>query len=69
MTHARHDAARRVDGVRRRRAGDAAVRVSELVSMLEAEGLDHRSAIKRAAKELGLSRDEAYRRLVAERGN
>ena len=44
------------------------VSVSHLVSTLEADGLDHRSAIKRAARELGLSRDEAYRRLVSERG-
>lgn len=41
--------------------------VSELVEKLEGEGLDHRQALKRAARELGLSRDEAYRRLVAER--
>ena len=41
--------------------------VTELVEKLEAEGLDHRQALKRAARELGLSRDEAYRRLVAER--
>jgi hypothetical protein len=33
----------------------------------EAKGLDHRSALKKAARELGLSRDEAYRRLVSER--
>jgi hypothetical protein len=31
--------------------------------------MDHRAALKKAARELGLSRDEAYRRLVAERGN
>ena len=41
--------------------------VSELVSSLESEGLDHRTALKKAARELGLSRDEAYRRLTAER--
>jgi 16S rRNA (cytidine1402-2'-O)-methyltransferase len=41
--------------------------VSSLVGKLEAEGLDHRVALKKAARELGLSRDEAYRRLVAER--
>jgi 16S rRNA (cytidine1402-2'-O)-methyltransferase len=41
--------------------------VSSLVGRLEAEGLDHRVALKKAARELGLSRDEAYRRLVAER--
>jgi len=43
--------------------------IAELVSNLENEGLDHRAALKKAARALGLSRDEAYRRLVAERGN
>ena len=43
--------------------------IGELVSEFEAQGLDHRAALKKAARELGLSRDEAYRRLVAERGN
>ena len=38
-----------------------------LVKRLESEGLDHRAALKKAARELGLSRAEAYRRLVAER--
>jgi 16S rRNA (cytidine1402-2'-O)-methyltransferase len=42
--------------------------VVELVERLENEGLDHRAALKKAARELGLSRAEAYRRLVAERG-
>jgi 16S rRNA (cytidine1402-2'-O)-methyltransferase len=42
--------------------------VGELVSQLEETGIDHRAALKKAARELGLSRDEAYRRLVAERG-
>lgn len=46
----------------------AAVSIGELVSAFENDGLDHRAAIKKAARELGLSRDEAYRRLVAERG-
>jgi len=41
--------------------------VAERVAALEAEGLDPRSALKRAARELGLSRDEAYRRLTSER--
>jgi len=48
---------------------EAVASISELVAALEQGGLDHRSAIKRAAKELGLSRDEVYRRLVAERGS
>jgi 16S rRNA (cytidine1402-2'-O)-methyltransferase len=43
------------------------VTIAELVARLENEGLDHRAALKKAARELGLSRDEAYRRLVAER--
>ena len=42
--------------------------VAALVTELENEGLDHRAALKKAARELGLSRAEAYRRLVAERG-
>jgi len=41
--------------------------VSLVVARLESEGLDHRAALKKAARELGLSRAEAYRRLVAER--
>ncbi len=45
-----------------------ATSISALVDSLEKEGLDHRAALKKAARELGLSRDEAYRRLVAERG-
>ena len=43
--------------------------VSELVDSFENKGMDHRAALKKAAKELGLTRDEAYRRLTAERGN
>ncbi|HEV2835357.1 MAG TPA: 16S rRNA (cytidine(1402)-2'-O)-methyltransferase [Pyrinomonadaceae bacterium] len=42
--------------------------VAALVEQFEAEGLDHRAALKKAARELQLSRAEAYRRLVAERG-
>jgi 16S rRNA (cytidine1402-2'-O)-methyltransferase len=34
------------------------------VAALEAEGLDNRAALKRVARELGLTRSEAYRRLV-----
>jgi 16S rRNA (cytidine1402-2'-O)-methyltransferase len=39
----------------------------ELVERFETEGMDSRSALKKAAKELGISRDEAYRRLATER--
>jgi 16S rRNA (cytidine1402-2'-O)-methyltransferase len=42
--------------------------VSSLVDQFERDGLDHRAALKKAARELGLSRAEAYRRLIAERG-
>jgi 16S rRNA (cytidine1402-2'-O)-methyltransferase len=41
--------------------------VAEMVAAFEAEGLDPRAALKRAARELGLTRDEAYRRLTSER--
>jgi predicted transcriptional regulator YheO len=42
--------------------------LAALVTKLENEGLDHRAALKKAARELGLSRAEAYRRMVTERG-
>jgi 16S rRNA C1402 (ribose-2'-O) methylase RsmI len=41
--------------------------VSTLVSGFESEGLDQRAALKKAAKQLGLSRAEAYRQLTVER--
>jgi 16S rRNA (cytidine1402-2'-O)-methyltransferase len=41
--------------------------VASIVASFEAEGLDPRSALKKSAKQLGISRDEAYRRLTAER--
>lgn len=41
--------------------------VFALVQQFEQDGLDHRAALKKAARELGLSRAEAYRRLTAER--
>jgi 16S rRNA (cytidine1402-2'-O)-methyltransferase len=43
---------------------DVAARVAEL----ESEGMESRAALKRVARALGLSRPEAYRRLVAGRG-
>lgn len=43
------------------------VGIEALVETFENNGLDHRAALKKAARELGLSRAEAYRRLVAER--
>ena len=44
-----------------------AVSITSLVARFEAEGLDQRAALKKAARELGVPRAEAYRRLVAER--
>jgi 16S rRNA (cytidine1402-2'-O)-methyltransferase len=41
--------------------------IATLVSGFEAQGFDHRVALKKAAKQLGLSRAEAYRQLTAAR--
>ena len=41
--------------------------ISEVVQRLESEGMDHRMALKKAARELGLSRAEAYRQRLLER--
>ena len=41
--------------------------VAARVAVLENEGLDSRAALKRVAREMGLSRSEAYRRLTASR--
>lgn len=41
--------------------------VVELVAQFEDQGLDHRAALKKAARELGVPRAEAYRRLLSER--
>lgn len=43
------------------------VDIAGRVAAFESEGLDNRAALKRAARELGISRAEAYRRLVAAR--
>ena len=45
------------------------VSIATLVDQLERDGMDHRAALKKAARELGLSRAEAYRRLISERQN
>lgn len=44
-----------------------AASILERVAELESEGRDARTALRIAARELGLARDEAYRRLVAEK--
>ncbi|HMJ25799.1 MAG TPA: 16S rRNA (cytidine(1402)-2'-O)-methyltransferase [Pyrinomonadaceae bacterium] len=53
-------------------SGDGAIepasrRLIERVSELEGEGLDAKLALKKAARELGLKRDEAYRLVVAQK--
>lgn len=51
-------------------AASSAPGIAQLVEALEAdEGLDPRAALKRAARQLGLTRGEAYRRLAAERAS
>jgi 16S rRNA (cytidine1402-2'-O)-methyltransferase len=40
--------------------------IASLVALFEEQGLDQRAALKKAARELGIHRAEAYRRLVAE---
>ena len=46
---------------------DPTVRLTARVSMLESEGLDAKAALKKAARELGLKRAEAYRMMVAQK--
>ncbi len=46
---------------------DAAPTLAERVRELKSKGLDPKAALKQAARELGLRRSEAYRRLVTER--
>ncbi len=48
-------------------AHEPTMNIAARVAALTAAGLDQRAALKRAARELGLTRDEAYRRLVAAR--
>jgi len=50
-------------------AATPAVSVAALVDQFEQAGLDHRAALKKAARELGLSRAEAYRKLLSERSD
>lgn len=41
--------------------------ITQMIAAFELEGLDHKAALKRAAKEAGVSRSEAYRRLISEK--
>jgi 16S rRNA (cytidine1402-2'-O)-methyltransferase len=41
--------------------------IEDVELLIESEGLDRKSALKRIARERGISKSEAYRRLLAER--
>jgi 16S rRNA (cytidine1402-2'-O)-methyltransferase len=43
--------------------------IAALVDQFEQEGMDQRAALKKAARELGISRAEAYRKLISERNS
>jgi 16S rRNA (cytidine1402-2'-O)-methyltransferase len=43
--------------------------VATLVDQFERDGMDHRAALKKAARELGLSRAETYRKLLSEKSD
>jgi 16S rRNA (cytidine1402-2'-O)-methyltransferase len=47
--------------------GPSSQRLSERVSELEREGLESKAALKKAARELGMKRAEAYRLLIAQK--
>lgn len=46
-----------------------ATSISTLIDQYEQSGMDHRAALKKAARELGFSRAEAYRKLQSERSD
>lgn len=46
---------------------DSVLDIASRVAALESVGMEPRAALKKAAKEMGLTRDEAYRRLTAAR--
>ncbi len=49
----------------RDKSEDAPARLAKRVTELESEGLDSKAALKKAARELGMKRAEAYRLMVA----
>jgi 16S rRNA (cytidine1402-2'-O)-methyltransferase len=58
-----------VEGQARQPAGEPIPSISEEIArLIYAEGIDQRSALKRIARERGLSKSEAYRLMLAERG-
>ena len=57
-----------IDRVRAATIGDnRGLSMMERLTAIEAEGIDHKSALKRVAKEFGISKSEAYRIVQAER--
>ena len=57
-----------IDRVRTATIGDnRGLSMMERLTAIEAEGIDHKSALKRVAKEFGISKSEAYRIVQAER--
>ena len=50
-------------------ADNSITSVAALVAEFESAGLDHRAALKKAARRLGIPRAEAYRRLVVDRSS
>jgi 16S rRNA (cytidine1402-2'-O)-methyltransferase len=48
---------------------DSSLSIAQRVNALERDGLDARAALKRVAREMGLSRPEAYRRLTMEKNS
>lgn len=58
-----------ISGLAVEEAADHPVDIATRVAEFEATGLDPKAALKRVAKEMGLTRSEAYRRLLAARSN
>lgn len=58
-----------ISGLAIEETADHSVDIATRVAEFEATGLDPKAALKRAAKEMGLTRSEAYRRLLAARSN
>lgn len=56
-----------VQGQVRQLAGGQPPSISEDIERLNAEGLDQKSALKRIARERGISKSDAYRMMIAER--
>jgi 16S rRNA (cytidine1402-2'-O)-methyltransferase len=57
-----------LQGQQRQPAGEQKSSISEAIEgLISAEGLDQKSALKRIARERGISKSDAYRMMIAER--